>query len=152
MPFCFFLPKNRFEERLTELKTGCAHFENFALHEKALRTAGNQTGFLYDVRISVILLNINAGFPSLQGFWENLRRFPTCVFFFFFKVEISLHTLIPLFMPRSVSQWLSELTPLWTSVPWWAECELISLTGSHTMPGQQGQPTPTLLGQGCMHI
>ena len=28
--------------------------------------------------------------------------FPACTFFFFFEVEISSHTLIPLFMPGSV--------------------------------------------------
>ena len=127
MPFCFFLPKNRLEERLTELKTGCAHFENFALHEKALRTAGNQTGFLYDVKISVILLNINAGFPSLQGFWENLRRFPTCVFvcLFFLSGDQLAHTNSTLYA-RISPQWLSELGRLWPAVPLQVAGKLVS--------------------------
>ena len=41
-------------------------------------------------------------FPHLRGFWENIWPFPACTFFFFFKVEIILCTLIPLFMPGSV--------------------------------------------------
>ena len=34
------------------------------------------------------------------------------------------------------------------SVPSRIACELLSLIGSNTMPGQPGQPTPTSLGQG----
>ena len=43
-------------------------------------------------------------FPCMQRFGENVwHSFPACVFgfFFFFKVEISSHTLIPLFRPGS---------------------------------------------------
>ena len=41
--------------------------------------------------------------PHLQGFWENVRLFNARLcFFLFFKVEISWHTLIPLFMPGRV--------------------------------------------------
>ena len=38
-------------------------------------------------------------FPCLHGFWENVRPFPACAFFF--KVEISSHALIPPYMPGS---------------------------------------------------
>ena len=42
-------------------------------------------------------------FSHLQGFGENVWPFIPCLpFFFFFKVEISLRTLIPLFRPGSV--------------------------------------------------
>ena len=64
---------------------------------------------------------------------------PPALFFFFWlpffsKAEISLCTLYPLFMPESVHS---------GSANW----------GSHTMPGQpHSQPTPTLLGHGCMRV
>ena len=47
-------------------------------------------------------------FPCVQGFWENVWQFIPrlhgfCLgFFFFLIVEISLHTVIPLFRPGSV--------------------------------------------------
>ena len=42
-------------------------------------------------------------FPRLRGFGENVDSFIPCLhFFFFFKVEISLHTPNPLFRPGSV--------------------------------------------------
>ena len=44
-------------------------------------------------------------FPHFcEDFWRMFNHpFPACIFFFFFfKVEISSHTLIPLFMPGSV--------------------------------------------------
>ena len=31
-------------------------------------------------------------------------------------------------------------------------CELVSLMGSHIMPGRHSQPTLTSFGQGCMRI
>ena len=41
-------------------------------------------------------------FPRVQGLGENVQQFITHLRFFFFKVEISLCTLIPLFRPGSV--------------------------------------------------
>ena len=45
-------------------------------------------------------------FARVWGFWENIWPFIPCLhffsFFFFFEVEISSCTLIPLFMPGSV--------------------------------------------------
>ena len=76
--------------------------------------------------------------------------FPTCTFFF--KVEISLRTLIPLFRPGSVHSGSAG----------WDDCDQVFLTSfmwarflisSHPMPGQWfSQTTPTSLGQRCMHV
>ena len=56
------------------------------------------------------------------------HSFPACPlpppFFFFFEVEISLRTLIPLFYARIGPQWLSELRRLWPNVPCQVACEL----------------------------
>ena len=44
-------------------------------------------------------------YPHLRGFWDNVHLFFSCLhfcFFSFFKVEISSHMLIPLFMPESI--------------------------------------------------
>ena len=38
-------------------------------------------------------------FPHFQGFWENVWPFTPCLRFFFFLLEISSCTLIPLFTP-----------------------------------------------------
>ena len=69
-----------------------------------------------------------------------------------YKAEISSHTPVPLFRSES----------LCTGSVSWDECEwvfpdelpseFISLIGSHTVPGQHSQPTPTLSGQGCMCV
>ena len=55
--------------------------------------------------------------------------------------------------PRISPQWFIGLRWLWTTVPRWEglACELISLMGSHTVPGQHSQSTLTSLGQNCMH-
>ena len=80
--------------------------------------------------------------------------FPACAFFFF-KVEISLRTLIPLFRPESVHNGSAS----WNNCGWIRECSLTSCMwarfriGFRTMPGQRhSQPTMTLLGKGCMHV
>ena len=76
--------------------------------------------------------------------------FPTCNFFFFF-FEISLRTLIPLFVPGSVHGGSAILDncgcmfPDKLSVSWFP-------WGSQIMPGQHSQPTQTSLGQGCVHV
>ena len=53
------------------------------------------------------------------------NSFPTCAFFFFFKVAISLRTLIPLFRPWSVHS-CSGCWDDWLNVPWQVACELVS--------------------------
>ena len=71
---------------------------------------------------------------------------------FFFLVEVSSRTLIPLFgQDQSTVAQRAETTV--------TECSLAShvwarfLIGSHTMPGQRhSQPNPTLLGQGCTRV
>ena len=92
-------------------------------------------------------------FPCVREFWENVRQFIPCLrFLIFFKVEISLCTLIPLLCQdqSTVAQWAettvtkcSLMSCVWT-------CFLIS---SHTMPGQRdSQPILTSLGQGCVRV
>ena len=68
------------------------------------------------------------------------------------KVEIVSAHQFHSFMARIRPQCLSELRWLWLSVPWWAASELVSLAGSHTMPGQHSQPTTTLSDQRCMCV
>ena len=56
---------------------------------------------------------------------------------------------------RVSPQWLSERRQLWPGVSRRVACELIfpdAVIGSHTVPGQHSQPTPTSLGQGCVHV
>ena len=59
-------------------------------------------------------------FPCLRGFWENVWAFIPCLrfFFFFFEVEISLRTLIPLFMPGSVHSGSASWDKLWPNIHW----------------------------------
>ena len=83
--------------------------------------------------------------------WGKIHWFPACAFFFFLSGDQFVHTNSTVYA-RIGSQWLSEQRWLWPSVPWWVACELVSLLGSHTMPGQHSQPTPTLLGQGCLDV
>ena len=86
----------------------------------------------------------------LGGRFNN--SFPTCAFyFFFFKVEISLHPPIPLFRPGSVHSGSASWDDCGQVFPDELRVNLFSLViNSPTMPGQHSQPTPTLLGQGCM--
>ena len=61
-------------------------------------------------------------------------------------MELSLCTLIPLsFRPGVRQKCLNELrhTYDWMRVPWWVVCELISVMGFHTMPGQHSHATLT---------
>ena len=92
-------------------------------------------------------------FTRLRGFGVNVRQFIPCLRIFFFQMEISSHTLIPLFMPQSVNSGTASWDNYDQVFPdefcAWA-CFLI---GSHTIPGQwHSQPTLTLLGQRCMHV
>ena len=89
-------------------------------------------------------------FLTVRIFGEG-SLIPHLCFFLLLLLEISSHTLIPLFMPGLVHSGSAS----WDncgSVPLWVECELVSLIGFHTLPGQHSQPTVTWLGQGCMHV
>ena len=86
-------------------------------------------------------------FPCTYKDYEGRldKSFLTCAFFFS-KMELSLCTLIPLsFRPGVRQKCLNELrhTYDWMRVPWWVVCELISVMGFHTMPGQHSHATLT---------
>ena len=91
-------------------------------------------------------------FSSLRGFWRNVLgdSFPACALK---KNNSSGGQLVysnSTLYARIGLQWLSELRRPWPSFPRRDACEFVSLIGSHIMPGQHSQPTPTLLGQGCL--
>ena len=52
----------------------------------------------------------------ILGEWSDIHSPP--VPFFFFEVEISSCTLIPVFYARTGPQWLSKLRRLWPNIPW----------------------------------
>ena len=92
-------------------------------------------------------------FSSLATiFWRMFDHlFPACAFFFFFCRDQLAHTKFTLYAgigPR----WLSDLRRLRTNVPLQVVCELRFRIGSHTMPGQHSQPTPTSLGHERMGV
>ena len=80
--------------------------------------------------------------PNVRKFDESCT---TCAFLlsFFSDAELSSCALTPLFRPRIIPQWLSGQGGQRISVPLRFASELVSLIGSHNMPGQQ--PTLTLL-------
>ena len=84
-------------------------------------------------------------FPRMQRFWRKVWRIILCLrlFFFFFNNQLAYAN--STLWARIRPQWLNELG----SVPWRIACELVYLTGSHTLPGQHDQTVPTLLGQEC---
>ena len=103
-----------------------------------------------------------SGFVLARDLGESFGDsfFPSCAlifFFFFFSGDQLAHINPPPFFfggggCRVSPQWLSELRRMWPRAPWLVACELVSLIGSHTMPGQHSQQTPTSLGQGCMRV
>ena len=54
------------------------------------------------VVVVVVVVVVTEAFSRLRGSWENVRLFIPSQHIFFFKVEISSCTLIPLFMPGTV--------------------------------------------------
>ena len=66
--------------------------------------------------------------------------------------EISSRVPVPLFQARISAQWLSELRRLWMGVPGRNACQLVFLIGSLTMAGENSQPTPSSLGEGCVRV
>ena len=91
-------------------------------------------------------------FVTCKDLVENLTiHSPPAPFFsLFFLVEISSCTPFLFFRPGSVHS--GSASWVWGSIFWQVACEFISLIGSHTMPEQHCQLTPTLFGQGCMRV
>ena len=77
---------------------------------------------------------------------------PACAFFFFFKVEISSHTLIPLFTQRWIHSGSASRDDCGRAFP--NKLRVSSFpVDSHTMPEQRrSQLPPTSLGQECIRF
>ena len=76
--------------------------------------------------------------PRVRGIWENVRQFilRLCFFlsfFFFFRVEISSRTLIPLFR-QDQSTVVQRAEMIVTERSLMSCVRVRFLTGSHTMP------------------
>ena len=74
--------------------------------------------------------------------------------FFFFLVEISSRTPLPLFLGQDQST-MAQRTEMTVAefFPDRLRVRSFSFIGSHTPPGQlHSKPTPTSLGQGCMRV
>ena len=80
-------------------------------------------------------------FPRVRGFWVNVQQFIPALFFF--KVEISSRTLIPLFRPGSVHSGSASGD----------DCDRVFPDELHvnSLP-RYSQPTPTSLGQRFMRV
>ena len=93
-------------------------------------------------------------FSWLAKIWGECSTIhsPPTPFFFFFKVEISARTLIPLLcQDKSTVAQRAETTVTECSS---TSCALARFRrGFHPMPAQRhSQPTPTSLGPGCMRL
>ena len=80
---------------------------------------------------------------------EDLVSHSPFAFFFFFKVEISLHAPIPFFLGQdqsTVAQQAEMTVDKHSLMSCVCAC---SLPDSHTMPGYHSQPTPTLFQDRC---
>ena len=111
----------------------------------------HQVLFRHKVDMSYTMNQVFCGdlvvaFSSLArilGECSTIHSLPTLFFFFFFEVEISLRTQIPLFMPGSNHSGSVG----WDNCGWMFPDKFC--VGSLTMPEQRhSQPTPTSLGQG----
>ena len=90
----------------------------------------------------------------IQGECLTIHSRPVLFFFFFFFLKWKLaraHLFHSLGQDQSIVAHQAEMMV--------TECSLMScalarfLIGSHTMPGQKhSQPTPTSLGQRCVHV
>ena len=109
----------------------------------------NDSCFKVQCRLDHVMVAFSALARSLRE-CSTIPRL--CFFFFFFKVEISSLTLMPLFAAGSVHSGSASRDDCSRMFPdkLRVSCFLI---GSHAMPGQRhNQLTPTLLGQGCMRV
>ena len=94
-------------------------------------------------------------FLRLWGFWgEGLTYHSVRAFFFFFLDWYQLVQTNSTFFRLGSVHSGSVSWDHWPSVSWWVACKLVfhDEIGSHTMPGQQSQPTPTSWGQGCLCV
>ena len=107
------------------------------------------------IKRSMLMLFLNGGgfFLTFEGFGEGLTiHSPLVLFFFFFlKVEISSHSLVPLFSPGSVHSGSASWGNCFQEFPDKLLVSLFSpVIGSHTMPVQHSQPTRT--SQTCTKV
>ena len=111
----------------------------------SVNTCISETGS--STKIAVVLFFAFEDFGILGE--DSTNHSPPAIFFFFKRI------LVRAYQPHSLSQDQStdaQLRRQWPSVRWRVACELVSLIGSHTRPGQHGQPILTLLGQGCASV
>ena len=89
---------------------------------KTLISLSNRVGTVYSIVVafSSRARILRECLPALFSFFSPLLFSPL-----FLKVEISSHTLIPLYA-RISPQWLSDLRRLWPSFPRRVACELVS--------------------------
>ena len=115
-------------------------------HKKLLVTLSNLRFWLWFLCVWCGSMAFTLRARIMGQIWQTIPRLHTSLFFpFFFFLFLSRDK----FMcsnstpqgPRISPQWLSRLTWLWTSVPRWGACELVSLMSSHTMLGQHSQLT-----------
>ena len=113
----------------------------------------------YSRRRDAGLYATNDIFPlACENYWRRFdKSFPTCttcLFFFFFFFEwrsagghqcVSFSSRISLVSVRN--------STIWGDCGGWVACELVSLMGSHNMPRQRSQLSPTSLVKGvCMFV
>ena len=109
-------------------------------------------------------------FPCMPGLWRKFdNSFPALVFLLMMLLSFSLFPFLIIIIlldisssaplsffyskdQSTVAKWQSELRRSGTSVPWRVACEVLSLMGSNTVPGQNNiivvNSNATLLGRG----
>ena len=139
--------------------------EIFSRNNKLILSCGRNSSKMAMGHVLRRLVRLNCPSPDKSAWcwlflahriWGDLKKKNyesnlTCAFFFF-KVKISSRTPIPLFKAMISPQWFNELKWPRTSVLWRVACELISLMGSLTTPGQHWQPSPTSVGKERMRL
>ena len=78
--------------------------------------------------------------------WRLKESFPACAFLSLLLSGDQLMCTNSTLLAKIGPLWLSKLRWPWKSVSWWVTCELSSLIGSHTIPGQHNQPTLDFTG------
>ena len=109
---------------------------------------------LYTERFVVVVVVVAvSSLARILGDCSTIHSLPALFFYFyFFLVDNSSRTLIPLFAPESVHSG-SECRDDCGRVFPDKLCTARFRIGSHTLPGQRhSQLIPTSLGQGCMRV